>query len=299
MSCTLVDNRPLAGVQGQEWGVLLAGLGATGLLAGYLSMVLERRSRAELLVEERTRALSQARELDELKNDFVNAVSHELRTPLTTILGYAEFLEDDIGGPLTRRAARASCAQIQRGARRLETLVDDLLDFARIDAGTFQLRAPTVDLATSSRGDRRACARRPTRRGLTLALELPDGAARWARWTPSASGRCSSNLLGNAIKFTPPGGTVTVRARPRGRRAARARSTDTGLGIAPEDMPGCSSASASSTAAGRRAAPGSASHQQGDRRGARRRIGVESERPGGATFWFTLPIEAKLPCAST
>jgi signal transduction histidine kinase len=82
------------------------------------------------------------KQLDALKNEFVNAVSHDLRTPLTSIRGYSEFLEDEIGGALSPDQ-HGFVSQIQFSTRRLETLVDDLLDAARIEAGTFKLRVAT------------------------------------------------------------------------------------------------------------------------------------------------------------
>jgi PAS domain S-box-containing protein len=75
-------------------------------------------------VAARRAELQQAKEIDRLKNNFASAVSHDLRTPLTSIMGYAEFLEDEIGGTLTEQQ-QGYVLQIMRGARRLEHLVDD------------------------------------------------------------------------------------------------------------------------------------------------------------------------------
>ena len=106
-------------------------------------MVAERRG------EQLARQNAQLLEVDKLKSGFVSAVSHDLRTPLTAIQGYAEFLEDELGGPLTPQQ-RDYVGQIMLGSARLEHLVDDLLDFARIEAGTFQLRWEQVELATKA-----------------------------------------------------------------------------------------------------------------------------------------------------
>jgi signal transduction histidine kinase len=295
MSCTLVDDRPLAGAQGQEWGVLLAGLGATGLLAGYLSMVLERRSRAEQLVEERTRALSQARELDRMKNNFSSAVSHDLRTPLTSILGYAEFLEDGIGGELSAEQ-QTYVVQIMRGARRLEHLVDDLLDFARIDAGTFQLKRQPVDLAIALQEVTDSLRPQLDEAGLTVALDLPDAPLVASLDAPRIE-RVLFNLLHNAIKFTEPGGSIRLRARREG-DAVRCEVSDTGIGIAPEQIPKLfkrfsqleDGSVKGGTGLGLSIAKAIVEAHGGD-------IGVESERGRGATFWFTLPAEPGAPAA--
>lgn len=76
----------------------------------------------------------------------LNAASHEFRTPLTSIKGYAEFLEDEVGGPMSQEQ-RGFVSQIQEGAIRLQRIVDDMLDFARLEAGTFRLVLQEMDRA--------------------------------------------------------------------------------------------------------------------------------------------------------
>ncbi|MDB5101646.1 MAG: putative histidine kinase, partial [Cyanobacteria bacterium RYN_339] len=112
-------------------------------MAGTVQDITERR-RVEDELARRTAQLEQARELEKLKNNFVSAVSHELRSPLTVIRGYTEFLEDEAQTP----EWRAYLDQIQQATARLERLVDDLLDAARLDAGTFALHLDPTDLAT-------------------------------------------------------------------------------------------------------------------------------------------------------
>ncbi|MFP5501252.1 MAG: histidine kinase dimerization/phospho-acceptor domain-containing protein, partial [Candidatus Sericytochromatia bacterium] len=103
----------------------------------------------EARVAERTAELSEAyqklMELDRLKTDFLSVVSHELRTPLTTIQGYAEFLEEGLGGRITDEQ-QEFVKQIQAGTVQLRRLVDDLLDFARVESGSFKLVCTRVDL---------------------------------------------------------------------------------------------------------------------------------------------------------
>lgn len=121
----------------------------------------------EAAVREEQAAQAEAaalKNLDRLRTQFVNAVSHELRIPLTSIIGYTEFLEDELGGPLTGKQAEF-VAQVRQGAIRLARLVDDLLDYARIEAGTFALRVEPADLGAKVADMIETSGRRPRKPG--------------------------------------------------------------------------------------------------------------------------------------
>ncbi|MNX84935.1 Non-motile and phage-resistance protein [compost metagenome] len=228
--------------------------------------------------------------LDQLKNNFVNSVTHELRTPLTSIVGYAEFLEDELGGPVTPEQ-REFIHQIQRGARRLEYLLNDLLDFARLEAGTFALKIEPAELgdrvrevveslrpqADASRTSLVACmAERP------LDLEMDS----------QRIGQVLTNLISNAIKFTPAGGTIRVMAC-RQDTTIRCEIQDSGPGILAEDRPRLFQRF-SQLEAGVRMGKGtglglSISKALVEAHGGT--IGVTSTPGVGSTFWFELPIK--------
>lgn len=230
------------------WTVLLAGFLFTGLSGGYLFSLLSRKADIEREVIERTtenqRAfeeisrrtleLQQAQELDRLKTNFVSAVSHDLRAPLTSILGYAEFLEEEIGGPLSP-AQRGFVEQIGKGTHRMEHLLDDLLDFARIDAGTFVLRVQPVDLGAQIREIAESLTPQLADAHLALEVAVPPTPL-LAALDAQRIERVFINLLNNAIKFTPAEGTIRVRAM-RSPDGLRCEVEDTGIGIAPEDLP--------------------------------------------------------------
>ncbi|MBU6428129.1 MAG: PAS domain-containing protein, partial [Cyanobacteria bacterium REEB65] len=114
--------------------------GVDGLL--FLGLDVTKRHEIERLQREQIEHL---REIDRIKGDFVNAASHELRTPVSAIMGYAEFLLDQIGGQLTSQQ-QDFVAHIERGAKRLARLIDDLLDFAKLEAGSFVLSIQEADL---------------------------------------------------------------------------------------------------------------------------------------------------------
>jgi two-component system phosphate regulon sensor histidine kinase PhoR len=204
-------------------------------------------------------------------------------------MGYAEFLEEGLGGALSE-TQRGFVDQIARGTRRLENLVDDLLDFARIDAGTFRLeRAPTdfAALAAEVAGslqpqldDARV------RLALALAPRLPLVALDARRVE-----RVLLNLLNNAIKFTPAGGTITLAAARQG-DMLRGEVRDTGIGIAPEHLGVLFQRFRQIGDAARKGGTGlglSISKALVEAHGGA--IGVESVPGEGSTFWFTLPLK--------
>lgn len=181
----------------------------------------------------RQEELEHLKALDRLKQDFLNAASHELRTPLTSIMGYAEFLDDDLAGPLTGEQ-RDYVHQIQAGAVRLQSLVDDLLDFARLEAGTFQLALGRVDLCSVVSREVATLSPQARAKEVALSVELPEAPV-FLSVDPQRIGQVLLNLVGNAIKFNRKGGRVTVSVQAEGECVCVA-VTDTGIGIPPEHL---------------------------------------------------------------
>jgi signal transduction histidine kinase len=177
----------------------------------------------------------QLRTLDLMKTDFVNTVSHELRTPLTSIVAYAEFLEDGIGGPMTDPQLEY-LGHVLEGARHLQRLVDDLLDFACCGGRTLRLRFEEADLRTRAAEVVEGLRPQAAQRDITLQLELPTAPV-CLTMDEGRIGQVLINLVGNALKFTPVGGTVTLRLRPDADGGAIAEVVDDGIGIAERDMP--------------------------------------------------------------
>jgi signal transduction histidine kinase len=239
-----------------------------------------------------------ARRMAELKSAFIDSVSHELRTPLTSIRGYAEFLEDRIGGELSTEQDEF-VTQIQLGALRLQHLVDDLLDSARMEAGSFRLALGPADLAEKVREVTDSLRPQIEEARLKATLVLPDGPLE-AHFDARRIGQVLINLLANAIKFTPSGGHIRVEARHEpgpilgAPRTLRCSVTDTGIGIAEEDQDQLFQRfrqlaggvrQEAGTGLGLHIAKALVEAHGGG-------IGVES-RPGeGSTFWFTLPVGA-------
>lgn len=192
----------------------------------------------EQRVAERTRELQLAyrrlTELDRLKGNFISNISHELRTPLTKITGFNALLAAGDLGPLTDDQLQA--VQVMgRGVAELNRLIGDLIQFATGARGEMQLRLAPVAMAPLIEAVLAGATDRATRRGVQVSAVLPadpfsataDGER--LRWV-------LSQLVENAIKFTPSGGHVTVSAGLVGNRV-QCSVTDTGQGIPEEELP--------------------------------------------------------------
>jgi len=171
------------------------------------------------------------RRVESIRRDFVANASHELKTPLTSIRGFAERLADM---KLPDHAVPAVDA-IVVNARRLQTLVEDLLELSRIESGSVPLRPEPVDLAELARRLIRDLEPRLRAGELTLAVETATDARVWA--DRRAVEQVLGNLLDNAIKYTPSGGRIAVSVEPGLGRRLRVSVTDTGIGIPRKDLP--------------------------------------------------------------
>lgn len=241
--------------------------------------------------DERTldRDIEALQEVDRLKRDLLDALSHEFRTPLSVVMANAEFLEDNLGGELTDEQ-RSFVKAIQKGAMRLEILLEDMIDVGRIEAGTLHLAWRDADLGTVVFGALDRIADMAVQAGLRLMAKLPPDPVP-LRMDPDRIGRALHNLLVNAVRFTPMGGRVVVTLRPL-RDGARIEVRDTGIGI-PKDLhsrlfdkffqvhtgPTRSSGGAG---LGLSIAKAFVEAHGGQ-------IGVRSTPGEGSTFWFSLP----------
>jgi len=163
-----------------------------------------------------------------LEQQFLLSVSHDLRTPLTSIRGYAEAISDGTAPD----AARAATV-ITREAGRLDRLVTDLVDLARLDARSFALVLTQVDLVHAARAGVTAIEPEAARLGLSVTVSAPPGAVP-VRADPERLGQVIANLLENAQKFARTSIHVSVGST---RAGAELAVDDDGPGIAPEDLP--------------------------------------------------------------
>lgn len=195
----------------------------------------------EKIVQERTEQLKHAYQslerLDRAKTKFIDVAAHELRTPLTAIHGYSHLLREsktiknDPDG-------RILLDGILRGVNRLQEIINSILDMARIDNQTLQMRRSPVRLAPLYRQLQQEFGAALRERRLTLQIEnidtLPEVSA-----DASLLYKAFQHLLTNAIKYTPDGGKITLSGREtqeENRRVLELRFADTGIGIAPEEQ---------------------------------------------------------------
>jgi two-component system, OmpR family, phosphate regulon sensor histidine kinase PhoR len=173
--------------------------------------------------------LTGLRKLQAVRRDFVANVSHELKTPLTAIRGFAETLASETKDPQHAKFADT----IRANAERMQNLVDDLLDLSKIESGGWRPKPVQLD-AEHAIGDALVPLREEaSRKGVRL---VPEIAARSIRADPMALRQIVTNLVENAIRYTPSGGTITVFARAENGSVALG-VRDTGSGIPSEHLP--------------------------------------------------------------
>jgi signal transduction histidine kinase len=190
----------------------------------------EREREDLLLVAESARREAEA--ANHAKSEFLAMMSHELRTPLNAIGGYAELLELGIRGPVTEQQ-RADLDRIKRSQTYLLSLINDVLNFAKIESGHLQVELDDVLLADVVKGMSDFVQPQLREHGLSFTCEACPPALR-VRADAEKVQQILLNLLSNALKFTPAGGTISLRCAATHERGVVITVEDTGLGIAPE-----------------------------------------------------------------
>jgi PAS domain S-box-containing protein len=187
--------------------------------------------RGRLLENERL-ARADAERANRLKDEFVAMVSHELRTPLNAMVGWLELLgKEDMDPPTRRRAIEV----LRRNTKLQAQLVSDLLDTSRMLSGKLQLQLQSVDLATVVLDATQMSEAAAQAKGIRLRSHIEEGVG-FAVGDPARLQQIVSNLLSNALKFTPRGGEVTIRLQ-RTDSHAEIVVSDTGIGIDPTALP--------------------------------------------------------------
>jgi signal transduction histidine kinase len=206
-------------------------------VASQLALAIERerllaseRETAEALAEQNARLI----ELDRMKDQFVSSVSHELRTPLTSMVGYLELLVEGEAGELNEEQEHF-VEIVNRNCLRLNRLVDDILFVARVDAGRLSLERETVEfgeLAGAAVESARAAAEA---KGVELRLSAEDDMPQLEA-DPLRLAQLLDNLISNAIKFTPEGGSVTVSVSKSDGAGVHLEVADTGVGVPADEV---------------------------------------------------------------
>ena len=176
--------------------------------------------------------ITREKEIDQMKSDFISLVSHELRTPLTSIIGFVSFILDGKAGAINDRQ-RNSLARVQRQSKRLAALINDLLDISRIESGRIQMDQAPISLLESVTQRIEEIRPQADEKSIRLALTAPESVPK-VLGDEARLGQVFTNLIGNAIKFTPENGDVNVKVEADG-NLLHVEVIDTGPGIPPEE----------------------------------------------------------------
>lgn len=174
-------------------------------------------------------------EASRLKSQFLASMSHELRTPLNAILGFGELLQEGAVPPGAPQHDEF-LGHIVKSGRHLLELINDVLDLAKVEAGKMEFRPEPIDLRVVidevTSVVRALAEEKSIRIGVSIEPELKEGVV----LDPARLKQILYNFVSNALKFTPAGGAVAVRALPEGEANLRLEVEDTGPGIAPQDI---------------------------------------------------------------
>ncbi len=210
--------------------VELALIGSTIGDGGYFAMLRDVTDLAAK-IEDLSTLNRRLQEMDRMRSELLTMVSHDLHTPLTAIKGSLDVLmHENVGAELTQELLGIA----QKNADRLFRMVSDILDLARIEAGRFKQRREVFDLVTCLRGTMDRLHGMAQDKQITLRLSAPDGLP--PIWADSVRmEQVFTNLLGNALKFTPRGGRIGVQVEDRGQDLL-VQVWDTGVGIPAEHL---------------------------------------------------------------
>src|SRR3990172_8206042 len=175
------------------------------------------------------------KELDRLKSNFLATMSHELRTPLTSVIGYSEMMLEGLGGPLTGEQREYLGIIMEKGENLLQ-LITSILDITKIEAGRVRLVIFHLQLGQLARDAVSTVLPHARKKGLTLHCEQAASMPK-VLCDREKVRQCLINLVSNAVKFTPSGGTVTVGASELPGERVALFVADTGIGIPEEHLP--------------------------------------------------------------
>ncbi len=181
-----------------------------------------------------TRAMEQVVAANQAKAQFLANMSHELRTPLNAVIGFADIIREQSFGPNAGERYRDYANDIHAAGQHLLSVVSQILEMARAEAGVLRFEPVALDLGRLLEEVRRMLMPPAETGGLTLEITGQAGLMIWA--DPDKLRQAVINVAGNAVKFTPRGGRIVISAMRFG-GMARIEVRDTGIGIALEDIP--------------------------------------------------------------
>lgn len=213
---------------------------AIGVFTSYTQELYIRQNfvNTQLLLKEKGRTdqlLEEARASSQAKTEFLAVMSHELRTPLNAILGFSEVIKHQMFGPIGSKKYLTYIEDIYNSGTHLLSLITDILDLSKAEAGRLALREEAVDLTEVLDGCMRMFRERAAEGGVRLQFDVP-GVAIQVRADPRLLRQSFINLISNAVKFTQKGGSVTLSLGHAEDGGVHVRIEDSGIGIAKEDL---------------------------------------------------------------
>ena len=262
-------------------------------LRGMVEELEDREVKLQLLARKYEVAMTRAEAANQAKSEFLANMSHELRTPLNAINGFSEIMAGEMFGPLGDRRYKGYAADIHQSGQHLLSLINDILDMAKIEAGKLTLHYEAVSLNGLCGDAIRLMRGKAMESGLTLNLTAPDDIEVEA--DHRGLKQVLLNLISNAVKFTPEGGAVTLSIAAQDADRVRVSVADTGIGIEAKDLErlaqpfeqveGQHSKTTQGTGLGLALTKSLIELHRG-------RMIIESQPGHGTTVWFDLPIRA-------
>ncbi|MBO6677271.1 ammonium transporter [Parvibaculum sp.] len=211
-----------------------------GEMATRYNLVLDKFNSEVRKREQTANELRDARDVAELanasKSQFLANMSHELRTPLNAIIGFSEVMNGELFGPLENERYKDYVGDIHKSSSHLLSLINDILDLSKIEADRYELYEEELDVPDAVASCERMMRHRAEEAGVNLTVTVEDGLPLLMA-DKRALRQIMLNLVSNAVKFTPKGGSIQLAAFLEPDRRMAFRVTDTGVGMSKKDIP--------------------------------------------------------------